>query len=203
VPGGRSNTAQGEYSFSAGRRAKANHDGSFVWADSTNADFASTEPNQFLIRASGGAHIEGDLTWKARTSYVSLPAAAFRPEKDGADFSNTGSIVTNVDGFSDRFYANVQFPHGATVTKMTFYWRDTSAANGQIELLRVQSGGGPGLMATAVTSGSAGTGNSSTSTIGWATVDNSQYSYFLRLTLPDSDVLGYFVTIEYTFTEPY
>lgn len=51
VPGGLSNTANGKYSFAAGRRAYAQHDGSFVWADSTNATFFSTTPNQFLIRA--------------------------------------------------------------------------------------------------------------------------------------------------------
>jgi len=59
VPGGASNTAQGDYSFAAGRRAKANHDGAFVWADSTDADFASTAADQFAVRANGGALITG------------------------------------------------------------------------------------------------------------------------------------------------
>jgi len=54
VPGGYSNTAQGGASFAAGLRAKANHTGAFVWADSTDADFASTTADQFLVRASGG-----------------------------------------------------------------------------------------------------------------------------------------------------
>jgi hypothetical protein len=54
VPGGRDNTAQGMYSFAAGYRAKANHPGAFVWADSTDADFASTANNQFAVRATGG-----------------------------------------------------------------------------------------------------------------------------------------------------
>jgi hypothetical protein len=54
VPGGGNNTAQGNYSLAAGRRAKANHQGAFVWADSTDADFASTANDQFLVRASGG-----------------------------------------------------------------------------------------------------------------------------------------------------
>jgi parallel beta-helix repeat protein len=54
VPGGRQNTAGGAYSQAAGRRAKAVHDGAFVWADSTDADFASTAADQFLVRAAGG-----------------------------------------------------------------------------------------------------------------------------------------------------
>lgn len=51
VPGGRENAAAGNFSFAAGRRAKAQHPGAFVWADNTDTDFASTAPNQFLIRA--------------------------------------------------------------------------------------------------------------------------------------------------------
>jgi hypothetical protein len=57
VPGGQSNAAAGQYTLAAGRRAKANHDGAFVWADSTDADFGSTAANQFLIRAAGGVGI--------------------------------------------------------------------------------------------------------------------------------------------------
>lgn len=47
----------GKYSVAAGKRAKADDAGCFVWADSTDADFASTDINQFLLRASGGVGI--------------------------------------------------------------------------------------------------------------------------------------------------
>lgn len=57
VPGGASNRAQGNYSFAAGRRAKADHQGTFVWADSTDTDLLSTANDQFLIRATGGVGI--------------------------------------------------------------------------------------------------------------------------------------------------
>jgi trimeric autotransporter adhesin len=53
VPGGFANSAGGQ-AFAAGRRAKANDTGSFVWADSTDADFASSVANQVNMRASGG-----------------------------------------------------------------------------------------------------------------------------------------------------
>jgi hypothetical protein len=45
------------YSLTAGYRAKADSSGCFVWGDGTEADFASTHANQFLIRASGGVGI--------------------------------------------------------------------------------------------------------------------------------------------------
>lgn len=57
VPGGSSNSASGEDSFAAGRRAKAMHRGSFVWSDSSNIDLATSAPNQFVIRASGGTKV--------------------------------------------------------------------------------------------------------------------------------------------------
>jgi len=57
VPGGYQNEANGSFSFAAGRRAKSNHNGTFGWADSTDADFASTGPNQFRIRASAGMRL--------------------------------------------------------------------------------------------------------------------------------------------------
>lgn len=60
VPGGSMNVAGGRYSLAAGRRALATNDGTFVWADSENADFGSTGTNQFLIRASGGVGINTD-----------------------------------------------------------------------------------------------------------------------------------------------
>jgi len=54
IPGGAINKAYGAYSFAAGSRARAEHDGAFVWCDSTDADLSSTAPNQFRARASGG-----------------------------------------------------------------------------------------------------------------------------------------------------
>lgn len=56
VAGGYLNFAT-NHAFAAGRRAKAENTGAFVWADSIDADFTSTLPNQFLVRASGGVGI--------------------------------------------------------------------------------------------------------------------------------------------------
>jgi len=64
VPGGKDNFAGGEFSLAAGRRAKAYGIGTFVWADSTDADVSSTANNQFVARASGGVvfYSNPDLT---------------------------------------------------------------------------------------------------------------------------------------------
>ncbi|HEY5913576.1 MAG TPA: tail fiber domain-containing protein, partial [Verrucomicrobiae bacterium] len=60
IPGGTENYAGAGYTFAAGRRAQANHTGAFVWADSTDADFASTRDDQFNIRAAGGVFVQSD-----------------------------------------------------------------------------------------------------------------------------------------------
>ena len=65
VPGGMGNTALGAFSFAAGRRAKANHQGSFVWGDSTDADFASNAQDEFAARAGGGVRlVVGTGAWR-------------------------------------------------------------------------------------------------------------------------------------------
>ncbi len=54
VPGGLGNQANGDYSFAAGDSAQANHNGSFVWADASGSPFASTDIDQFNVRATHG-----------------------------------------------------------------------------------------------------------------------------------------------------
>ncbi len=69
VPGGRYNVASGDYSFAAGRRAQALHDGSIILADSNDFDFASIMPDTFRVRATGGIRFvlgidgSGNTTW--------------------------------------------------------------------------------------------------------------------------------------------
>lgn len=62
IPGGIYNRAIADCSFAAGRRAKADHAGSFVWADDTDADFQSTTNKQFAVRANNGVLIQATNT---------------------------------------------------------------------------------------------------------------------------------------------
>ncbi|MFO7651573.1 MAG: tail fiber domain-containing protein [bacterium] len=57
IPGGEQNRAAGRHSFAAGRYARANHRGAFVWSDSAASaaeSVYSTNYNQFRVRARGG-----------------------------------------------------------------------------------------------------------------------------------------------------
>ena len=107
--------ASGWCGFAAGFRAKALHAGTFVWADATWEDFASTGDNQFLIRASGGVGIGTNnprrlLHLMADNPRVLLEASSSNPE---INFENSGDLGSEVwalykDGASDdfRFYQN-------------------------------------------------------------------------------------------------
>jgi hypothetical protein len=92
VAGGRHNTASGSYSFAAGRRAKAVHQGAFVWADSTAVDYTSTSGDQFAIRASNGVSLAVDA------GGIKAVAVGERYRDNGviawARVSATGSITT-------------------------------------------------------------------------------------------------------------
>ncbi len=50
------------FSFAAGRRARVNHTGAFVWADSQNASYASAAVDSFNIRAQGGMHLSSQTS---------------------------------------------------------------------------------------------------------------------------------------------
>jgi hypothetical protein len=107
VVGGDTNKAMGDYSFAAGRRAKANHNGSFVWADSTDEDFASTAEDQFLVRANGGAVITGTNDSTAMLSVTNLgdfagihgSGSSFGVFGSGNSYGVGGEGNTGVKGF--------------------------------------------------------------------------------------------------------
>jgi hypothetical protein len=62
VPGGYNNRAEGECSFAAGCRARALHDGTFVWADTNEFTFPSTTNNEFSARCTGGVRFVTGIT---------------------------------------------------------------------------------------------------------------------------------------------
>jgi hypothetical protein len=162
-------------------------------------------PDGYGIYSEGNAYVEGELFWDAKTSYVSVSAAAFSPLDDNYMYTNSGNTLDPTDMSSQYYYAPVQLPHGATVTKIEFYWSDLSGDyNGHCYLYRNDMQAGEDTLGTVDTSGSSGVGSSETSTITNSTIDNSQYAYYLGWDLDGGgDVEGYGVVIEYTITEPY
>jgi trimeric autotransporter adhesin len=123
VAGGNSNCAGADFSFAFGTNAKVrpaldpgagtacsgltypggNGDvGSLVWADSEPVDFASSGPNQFLLRAQGGVGINTaplnhtvELTVQTDRDGVGDYASLWLKQKSG---SNNGVLISVGDG---------------------------------------------------------------------------------------------------------
>ncbi|MFZ5808604.1 MAG: hypothetical protein ACOY16_04900 [Chloroflexota bacterium] len=99
IPGGRENTALGACSFAAGQRAKAIHNGAFIWADSTKADFTSTADNQFAVRATGGV----SFTTGSNNDFM---VNGNKVWNEGNDGSGTGLDADTVDGHHATDFAS-------------------------------------------------------------------------------------------------
>ena len=109
VPGGYKNLVSGSFAFAAGQQAKATNNGAFVWADSQNLPFASTNNDSFNVRALGGVHfttsggglsVDGQpvLTGSSGSGLVNLNASQL----------TSGVIPTSVlPGFQGPNYATV------------------------------------------------------------------------------------------------
>jgi hypothetical protein len=101
VSGGCNNLAAGPYSHAAGRRAQALHDGAFVWADSTDADFASTADNEASFRCGGGVRFTSGsgranqtVSWTPGTASWSFTSD--RRMKEGFQPVNSRAVLDKV-----------------------------------------------------------------------------------------------------------
>lgn len=148
----------------------------------------------------------GAVSWAPQTARIVVPAAAFTPQEDGYVYTNYGSRLIPGDNNSGDYYAPVYLPQGAIVTRMIFYWYDTSTDNEGMASLRrapLTTGTPTYTMAQVYSNGSSGYGSSETTTINYSAVDNTTFMYYLIWSLRDLDIAGLAVVIEYTHTGPH
>ena len=122
IPGGRQNIAGGEYSLAAGRQAQANHDGTFVWADSSDAPFAPTGADQFLIGAAGGVGI-GTTTIDSGTM-LQVAGGDIKTDNQLVSTAATGTapvVVSSTTRVSNFNADTVDGSHGCSLIKHTGY----------------------------------------------------------------------------------
>jgi hypothetical protein len=114
IPGGAINETDGDFSFAAGYKARALHNGSVVWSDYLEVNdppFPSTGDRQFLIRARGGVGIGTN----SPTNQLTVGG--------DADFSGNVGIGTavpttrlDVAGMIRSSAGGVMFPDGTVQT---------------------------------------------------------------------------------------
>lgn len=73
VPGGEGNSATAPHSFAGGTGASADHEGAFVWCDTSQGGLTSVTPNEFAVSASGGVFFASN---EAATTGVELSSGS-------------------------------------------------------------------------------------------------------------------------------
>lgn len=101
VPGGYANLAFGHYSFAAGQNAQANHNGAFVWSDSTTQfGLNSADEDEFVARASGGFYFYTNAATSlgARLNPFSSTwqVISDRDAKDNIEIVDSGEVLSRV-----------------------------------------------------------------------------------------------------------
>jgi hypothetical protein len=83
----------------------------------------STYPDGYGVYSDGDAHVEGDLTWKPMTGYVSVAPAAFEPSAHDIEYHNDGYMVWHKGGglTEDKvpYFAPVVLPHQAQLKSVS------------------------------------------------------------------------------------
>lgn len=130
IPGGIDNSAVESYTFAAGRRAKADHEGAFVWADSTDDDFASTRADEFAIRASGGIRLHSNRGISLNAASAPIITRAYDvfdstvSEKEGHGrwglFMEPYNLVLGIPAIASRQFQVAKYnPDGTRTALMT------------------------------------------------------------------------------------
>lgn len=120
VPGGASNLAGGKFSFAAGQQAQATNQGAFVWADSQNAPFSSTNNDSFNVRAQGGVRL---VTGGAGLSVDGQPVTAgSNVLTNGESGVSLGSL--SVGGLT--LTGNMKVPYPFSVVSQTTFLSNSS-----------------------------------------------------------------------------
>jgi len=148
--------------------------------------------------ASDGS-LAADAATQAGTGYISVPAASFQPYPNGYDYVNDGMQIYMNAG-SGYFVAPLQLPHGATVTKITFYFYDEDPIlDNYVFIVLFRNIFYYSDQLVSIVSTDVGLDSVSETTISYSIIDNSQYSYFITLYLGSNSVIFYNAFIEFTY----
>jgi len=157
---------------------------------------------------SGSAAIsDSKISYSTKTGHLSIPVAELSPAREYYDYYKVNSLY--MDTGLGWFYAPVQLPQGAVITKLRYNAYDNTGSYYTSTWLYEISNSNPNhsnemaKLTTQSTANSSSWRPLSTTTISYATIDNKNYAYALAVYLggPGSLYAGNIV-IEYTYTTP-
>jgi len=134
----------------------------------------------------------------SNTETITLTGANFSPITNSCNFDNNGTCIFK-DQDCHYFIAPINLPDGVNIEKITFYWKDSNIENDAS--IRLKSSSLDGTDDTLVTINSDGYENepSSSFEIVSIPIDNSQFGYYLYLTMDTEHYVEvYGVRIEYS-----
>ena len=156
-------------------------------------DNDSGENGVFRIKNSGGVDMvtvdeSGNLAARRvvyltpRTHYFVVGGEGFLPANNVNYGNSAGMGGAYLYSGSGAMAAPVHLPHGAVVTALKVFFYDNSTSNLDASLARIPLASGAYYhMADVGSSGISEWGNKTDTTISYATVDNSQNSYHIRV----------------------
>jgi len=119
---------------------------------------------------------------------ISVSAADFSPWYATQDYESYGWSLFNRETSQVNFVADVQLPHGATVTNFTIWGKDDGSLSIRGDLYNYGPNGKfpPHSMAyiSSPQAGAPGEGSWYDDTIYMPVVDNNGYAYYLQVSLP-------------------
>ena len=158
-----------------------------LFAKAQNVGIGTLTPTEKLdvagnIKSAGTIKANAIQLNAPKTYYYSVAGADFVAKNSGDEIyreltTNGGAFfLTSTDGMT----APLHLPHGATVTKMTAYYSDQGIA---VDLqVRMRTNSGFNILASITSSGAAGNGTLSDSTISNAVINNSNNAYVIDAT---------------------
>lgn len=152
ILGGWGCDATGTSSFSMGRRAKAKHEGSFVYGDNADNDKSSTGNHQFLVYASGGMSI--NTSPESNTALTVSGKIKSTSADLGAATVTTLTASSTITGFGTIPVGGIIMWSGSTVPTGWALCDGTTSNGQQTPDLRgrfiVGSGAGSGLTSRSI-----------------------------------------------------
>jgi hypothetical protein len=153
-----------------------------------------------MVATPAGAHITtwthlrdghikpwADKRYVRATGTLSIPGVAFVSSRDSAATFAACIPETIHSPSGGSFYAPVNLPHGAKVTRLTYHWWDAVAGDATVTLVRLNTPTTGSSIAMAAVSSSGADAihtSSTTATISNGTIDNANAQYFVRAALP-------------------
>jgi hypothetical protein len=145
VLGGIDNQATAIGSFAGGTRARALHEGAFVWSDrsdlSAGVYTTSTAANQVTVRAAGGVRVIGNVGVTGNINFAT-PRITYRMYSVGEFLPGTrnspdvpvrtgfyGEIIRGPSGTSNiTLRVPLNLPHGSRIRDISIFYNDNDAS---------------------------------------------------------------------------